>query len=536
MAYRFDGSCALKYPQPTVEFRYDVGISGGHHGFAFWIKPEIVTTNQEIISICNNVGGPAAVAPCYIAIRLSGADSPGSLLVIMGATAFNFCTVRRSNSGLLAVGVYSHISVLFGVTGGMNDCTIYKDGVQISYAFSRSESGLPPQGGGDLYLGQAAYNDGHPTAIRVVSGDSTNPDVSKRYTTSIGGFFRGSLGLVGFWNAGEIQADVAVHTPSIADGYCPLFYAGYIENSTQSKALMMHMPLICADPTDDKEAFTGITPSKIGSGTITFDDELSALWPSPPHESGPGPKKAGHPRLCLPFGLPRAELYPNPGNPADILPLVYGDFREGGLSGPCPSVLIDRRNQAAVPPVDRWTYCAAYHAVVSIEKIYIKDIEQRFSLDTDNPDANIVVSISTNFQNAGTIASISFLPDASNQMLSSDGQPLGDVSWRGRGLHDPTAPDNDLAVMDNVIDQIVDLLTIWGDFDLEVDFDPTSLAEARSRVELMGYLTAFVVNNEQVTQDWITEMLFNVMGYWRINGRQQAEFHIDDGSGFNFSV
>jgi hypothetical protein len=531
MAYHFDGNIALKYPSPTPQFLYDSGISGGHWGCSFWVKPDVVNTNMEILSVC---GGGGSNVNCYFAVRLSGADSSGSLLVMLSATLFGFITVRRSNAALLSVGTYSQITILFET--GMNNCHIYKDGTEIAYAFSRSEAGLPPQGGGDVYIGTAAYNDGHPTATRIAFGDPAHPDLAKRFTTTIGGDFRGSLGLIGFWHAGQQALDMTVESECLAAGYIPSFESNYIEHSTQSKALLMHMALIADDPTTEREVWTGITASRVGTGTLTLDNELSALWHSPPHEGGAACTNP-HPRLCLPFGLPRASHYLNPGNPADILPLVYGDFRVGGMRGPIEAILIDRRDLAATPPVLRWTYCLAFHPVVSVEKLYIEDVEQFFVLDTTIgtvfpgliTDPPIIVSLSSNFQNCSPIAAVSFLPDPTNPMLSPEGQPLGQVTWRGRGLHDPNFPSAPLAVMENVIDQVVDLLTIWGSFDVLDDFDATTLSEARSKVTDSGYATAFVVHDEQVTTDWISLMMFQVMGYWRINGRQQLEFFIDVG-------
>jgi hypothetical protein len=247
--------------------------------------------------------------------------------------------------------------------------------------------------------------------------------------------------------------------------------------------------------------------------------------PCPPDIEGPGPPIPHIPKLCLPFGLPTAALYANPGNLADLLPIVYGDFRVGGLRGPVPATLIDRGPIDEDPPIGPFTFCAAWHPVVSIEKVYIGDVEQSFSLDTVDPDAAIVVSLSTNFQNRGPIATITFLPNASNPLLSPEGQPTQPVSWRGRGKFGADG----LTVMENAVDQFVDLLTTYGNFVLERDFDLAALAESIAAVESLGYKTAFVVQNQDVTQAWLTEMLFNVMGYWRVNGREQVEIHIDSG-------
>src|SRR6185503_9282974 len=146
-------------------------------------------------------------------------------------------------------------------------------------------------------------------------------------------------------------------------------------------------------------------------------------------------------------------------------------------------------------------------------------------------NASIVVSLSNNFQNQGPICSITFLPDAANRMLSPAGQPIQEVSWRGRGAFGADG----LTVMENAIDQFVHLLTTYGSFALDQDFDLAALAEATAAVESLGYKTAFVVQTQDVTQDWLTEMLFNVMGFWRINGREQVEVHVDSGGPVDLS-
>lgn len=201
-------------------------------------------------------------------------------------------------------------------------------------------------------------------------------------------------------------------------------------------------------------------------------------------------------KLCLPFGLPRAGLYADPGDQAALLPVVYGDFLTGGIRGAVPATQIDR---------EHWVYCAAFHPVMEIAKVYVNDVEQL---------ADFTARVSHNYQGRGRIATITFTQ-----------QPDGPVSWAGRGIADSTGT----ALMENVIDQVMHLLATWGGFDPDIHFDEGSRATAWAAVEALGYKTAFVVYDEQVTQDWITEMLFNVMGYWRVNGREQIEFAIDSG-------
>lgn len=192
-------------------------------------------------------------------------------------------------------------------------------------------------------------------------------------------------------------------------------------------------------------------------------------------------------------------------NALELLPIVYGDFRVGGLRGPVPAVLIDQGNLDIVPLVGPFVFCAAAHTAISIDGVYIDDILQDPSTYT--------VNLGDNFQQLGEIATISFTT-----------QPTGPVTWRGRGLPDSTA-----TLMENVVDQLLDLLVIYGGFHRDIDFDQASFSEARAAVNRMGYKTAFVVRDTQTLQDWLTEMLFNVMGYWRVTGSGKIQIHIDEG-------
>ena len=220
----------------------------------------------------------------------------------------------------------------------------------------------------------------------------------------------------GLWHNGLPFANQDMMAETLASGASPLFYPHKIEGSTFSHGLLMSPPLdgeeaaADYDPVGEEPApaitvFTEDQPRAtlvVGTGSLSWAEGPGIVEPCEPHVDGPGPLIPKHPKLCLPFGLPTASLYTNPGNPADLLPLVYGDFRVGGLRGPVPATLIDR-GDPALGSVGPWTYCGAWMPVVSVENVYIEDVEQSFSLDTVNPNANIVVSLSNNFQNVGPI-------------------------------------------------------------------------------------------------------------------------------------
>ena len=501
MSIRLPGTIGLKLPFPTPEFRYDNGIAGGHIAFGVWVYPEDVSEQQEIIAFVDRIGTNYSYA-VFAVLRLEGSTGgDGTITVILQGGAFGLCVVRRSVPGTLVVNRWQRIDVVCPTS--IVDCHLYVDGVEVTYAFTRSEENLPPNGGGDVLFGSTFRGlDGGPrytAGIRLVAGDLTNGDIAKRFTTAPGTFFTGGLAHAGFWHAGRIPESGMVE--SLADGFSPLFFNHFFENSSVSKGLLMAPALYGEEPESEVDPISGIgLDYTSGTGVASWMDGPGVCEPCPLEIDGPGPEVPKNPRLCIPFGLPRAEIYENPGNPADLLPIVYGDFRLGGLRGPVPATLIDKGEDDLGP----WVYCAAFHPVMSIDLVYIDDAIA----------GGYEWSQSDNFQNKGTIATITFTV-----------QPRGQVSWRGRGIYDRTGAE----LMENCLDQLVHLLTTWGNFDLREDFDLTALSEATAKINQLGYRTAFVVFSEAVTQDWITEMLFNVMGYWRVNGREQLEFHVDDG-------
>ena len=201
-------------------------------------------------------------------------------------------------------------------------------------------------------------------------------------------------------------------------------------------------------------------------------------------------------KLCSPVGLIRAEVFADAPDPAFILPDVYGDFSEGGVRGPCPAVLVTNASP--------WVFVAAAHPVEEIQKVYIDDVEQTGGFATSR-----ALDLGNGFQ----IAAITFTD-----------QPTGPVSWRGKGRVDDSE-----VLIENPVDQLYTLLTHRCGYVTE-DFDATALAEARSIADTIGWTTAFVFQDDRQVQDWITEILFNVMGFWRVSGRAQLQISLDDGA------
>jgi hypothetical protein len=510
MALSFPGTVGLQYIAPTPQVRFDavaedtypVGIAGGKWVVSLWVRPSDVSQTQELVVVADDVY-PGFYAVFFV-IRLEGGVGAGTVTVIMQSTLFAFCIVRRSVPGALVNDVWQHLFVQFETNAGT--AHIYIDGVETAYAFERDETLLAPVGGSYIMLGSTYRGLSGGTFLaagfRTFDGDPGNADPAKQFTTTPGDFYTGDMQAVGLWHGGVFTPTPNDFSTMLADGYSPLFFQSRLTGSTSTHGLLMYMPLIGEVATEEADPMTGGVPElTVGTGTLTWTDGPGIAEPCDTDEPGPGVPVPARPKLCLPFGMPRAEIYSNPGDGATILPVVYGDFRDGGIRGPVPAILIDQGEDNEGP----WVYCAAFHPVLSLDAVYIEDVQQT---------TGFVVSTSNNFQNQGTIATITF-----------DVQPEGEVSWRGQGVM-----NSDGTLMENCIDQLVHLLTVFGNFTQEDDFEAGALAESRSKVTTLGYLTAFVVRNEQVTQDWLTEMLFNVMGYWRINGREQVEIRVDDGS------
>ena len=227
--------------------------------------------------------------------------------------------------------------------------------------------------------------------------------------------------------------------------------------------------------------------SEEGFGTPT----LFTLTNPPPPLAGTVTEK----KLCAPMNLIRAEVFADAPDPAFILPDVYGDFSVGGIQGPCPTVLV-----TAVSP---FVYVAAAHPVKEIQKVYVGEVEQTSGFNTIR-----AADLGSGFQAA---------------LIVFTTQPTGPVTWRGKGRVDDTD-----TLIENTVDQLYTLLTHRCGYAPE-DFDASTLAESRAAATAIGWTTAWVFQDDRQVQDWITEILFNVMGFWRVSGRAQLQITLDTG-------
>ena len=208
-------------------------------------------------------------------------------------------------------------------------------------------------------------------------------------------------------------------------------------------------------------------------------------------------------KLCKPVELRHAEDFTNAPEDAAILPDVFGDFSEGGLRGPCPTVLISNSSP--------WIYLAACHPIKSIDKVYVDDQEATAAHSTSPAATPPPLEA----------AAASFYTQVA--IISFTEQPAGVVTWRGKGRM-----EDDGTLITNPIRQLEILLRHRAGYSVD-DFDQAALSEAMTVAEAAGYQTAWVFNDDRQAQEWITEVMFNVMGFWRVTGRERLALSLDPG-------
>ena len=200
--------------------------------------------------------------------------------------------------------------------------------------------------------------------------------------------------------------------------------------------------------------------------------------------------------LASPLTLLRTSRYASPGDPAEILPEVYGDFSSGGLAGPIPARLINKAG---------FVYAAAAHAVGSIANVYDGEVEKTIGVD-------VAVSVSNNYESQGVIATLDFVA-----------QPVGPVSWRGTGKQSGGV------TVTNPVTQLEDLLSTRGGA-VAADYETAALELARATASTKGYQTAWVVADDRPVAEWLSEWMLNVMGSWHKHGDGRLCLWVDDGN------
>lgn len=205
-------------------------------------------------------------------------------------------------------------------------------------------------------------------------------------------------------------------------------------------------------------------------------------------------------RLDQPFAIPTARRYSDPADQGIVLPIVFGDFTSFGRTGPLPTVMINAGARV---------YAAAAHAVESITEVWVGE-----TLATVTTD--YVVNLSNNYEAQGTIATITF--------TVGYGLPRDVVSWRGKGL-----PSGGSAIT-NPVTQIETLLQTFLTGFTSADWDTTTLEVARGICVTKSYAGAWAIADLSEAGAWLTEMLFNILGGWRITSAGTLQLLLDDGA------
>ena len=201
------------------------------------------------------------------------------------------------------------------------------------------------------------------------------------------------------------------------------------------------------------------------------------------------------------YYLKRASVYSDPLDGNAGLPLVYGTLTDGShgiWKLPC----IDTVN---------FVYAYAGSEVLSVGNgnsvtIYLDGAEVdpvSYTFDESN-----------NYEGQGNIATITFVADAGN----------GVITAQGMGKDDGTG-----AVMDNVVDILNDFLTVENDFDSS-DYEATAKALASSKFTAQSYLAAGVIAKDENYWSILQSMMGSFLGSVYMNGQRNLTMAIDDGT------
>jgi len=201
------------------------------------------------------------------------------------------------------------------------------------------------------------------------------------------------------------------------------------------------------------------------------------------------------PRLSELVPLSKASRYSGAPGPGELLPVVFGDFSQLTTIGAVPAICIS---------ANRLIWCAADHAVKEITRVYEDHLDVTSS---------VTVSTSNNYLGLGVIATITFTSE-----------PSGEICWNGQGYEESSV------LVTNPIRQIELFLRNYSGLS-DADFELYSLSESKYRCDALGYETAFIFSKKNTLQDWLTETLFDVFGYWNVTGDGKIAMYVDTGGG-----
>ncbi|MCP4407258.1 MAG: hypothetical protein GY807_05745, partial [Gammaproteobacteria bacterium] len=190
--------------------------------------------------------------------------------------------------------------------------------------------------------------------------------------------------------------------------------------------------------------------------------------------------------------LPKSSAFSDPENQNDLIPILYGDLDEN--SGD--------QGVTVCPCVD--TVSAYKQYAVSSEHI-------------------AGGGSGTFFDSTGEIASVSFVVSNTPAYVTFASDPSGTVSYRGYGK-----PDSSGTLIENPITLLEDLLDYGEAQGLSVPTrHPTSWARAKITAEALGYKAAGAIVAENSLAFWLTSILSNFLGSWKLNSAGELEIWLD---------
>lgn len=209
--------------------------------------------------------------------------------------------------------------------------------------------------------------------------------------------------------------------------------------------------------------------------------------------------------LSKPLALVKATAYTQANDRNAILPEVYGDFRDFQISDPPPAGPVKAVNIHK----GQLVWAAANHQVLSIDYVFVNGVRKTSGFAT---------SIANNYGGLGTIATITFI-------AAPYPAPGDTVTWAGRGK-----PDASNALINNPIEQLQSILLLRGGLttaNLETGTWQEAITAWNSPTQLQ---TAWVFSDPRTVQAWLTEILFNAMGFWRVSGNGKLAIYVDNGA------
>jgi hypothetical protein len=207
--------------------------------------------------------------------------------------------------------------------------------------------------------------------------------------------------------------------------------------------------------------------------------------------------------------LPTAGIYPNPGDPGAVLPLVYGDFQSedaatgAEIGGATPAVLIDRINGI-------WLVNNA-RSHPDKPRLYMNGRLQADDQFAYNPAAVLGDAQG----NVHTIAVITLNPAIVGLVLENDFS----VDMRG------TVDEQDVLIT-NPITAIQHAFTSVGNW-VDTDFDPVSCHKARDLATALGLPVGWAFTDTRSYKQHLTDILYHYHGNHTLNLLGQLVITLD---------